>query len=73
MNARSVRGDYWRNASAAAQNDGNTTRICLAPAFGQQLGKVGTEIFKRHVVRIDPPGTRLCEQVGSGASAGGEG
>jgi hypothetical protein len=35
-------------------------------AFGQQIGKVGTEIFKRHVVRIDPPDARLCEAVGSG-------
>jgi hypothetical protein len=41
-----------------------------AQAFGQQIGKVGTDVFKRHVVRIDPPGTRLCESVGSGDADG---
>ncbi|MGH7527282.1 MAG: hypothetical protein ACREMX_11320 [Gemmatimonadales bacterium] len=43
-----------------------------AQAFGQQIGKVGTEIFKRHAVRIDPPSARLCEQAGSGGPGGGE-
>lgn len=39
-------------------------------ALGQQIGKVGTDIFKRHVVRIDPPDARLCEAVGSSESGG---
>jgi hypothetical protein len=44
-----------------------------AQAFGQQIGKVGTEIFKRDAVRIDPPGARLCEMVGPGGEMSGQG
>jgi hypothetical protein len=30
-------------------------------AFGQDVGKVGTEIFKKDYENVNPPGTRLCE------------
>jgi hypothetical protein len=30
-------------------------------AFGQDVGKAGTEIYKKDFERVDPPGTRLCE------------
>jgi hypothetical protein len=35
-----------------------------AQAFGQKLGETGSDIFKKNVTRIDPPGTRQCEQIG---------
>lgn len=36
-----------------------------AQAFGQQLGEVESEIFKKDFTRVDPPGTRQCEEVGN--------
>lgn len=36
-----------------------------AEAFGNQVGEAEKEIFKKDLVRIDPPGTHLCESVGT--------
>jgi len=36
-----------------------------AEAFGQDVGKAEKEIFRKDFTRIDPPGTHLCESVGS--------
>jgi hypothetical protein len=44
---------FWVKVGASAQT------------FGLQLGKVEQEIFKKDFTRIDPPGTKLCEQVGA--------
>jgi hypothetical protein len=35
-----------------------------AQAFGLSLGRVEQEIFKKAVTRVDPPGTKLCENAG---------
>jgi len=35
-----------------------------AQAFGLSLGRVEHEIFKKDVTRVDPPGTKLCENAG---------
>lgn len=34
-----------------------------AQTFGQQLGETKRDVFNRTVVRVDPPGTRLCEAI----------
>jgi hypothetical protein len=35
-----------------------------AQVFGQSLGRADQEIFKKDVTRVDPPGTKLCENAG---------
>jgi hypothetical protein len=35
-----------------------------AQAFGLSLGRVEHEIFTKKVTRVDPPGTKLCENAG---------
>ena len=37
-----------------------------AEAFGQDVGKAEKDIFNKDFTRIDPPGTRLCEEVNPG-------
>jgi hypothetical protein len=37
-----------------------------AEAFGQDVGEVEKDVFKKDFTRIDPPGTRLCEEVNPG-------
>jgi hypothetical protein len=37
-----------------------------AEAFGQEVAKTDKEIFHKDFTNIDPPGSRLCEQTGSG-------
>jgi hypothetical protein len=36
-----------------------------AEAFGMDLGKAEKDVFKKDFTRIDPPGTHLCESVGT--------
>jgi hypothetical protein len=35
-----------------------------AQVFGQSMGKAEKDIYEKDFVRIDPPGTKLCESVG---------
>ncbi|HZQ96607.1 MAG TPA: hypothetical protein VFA67_16475 [Candidatus Sulfotelmatobacter sp.] len=35
-----------------------------AQAWGQSVGTVSKEIFKKQVTKVDPPGMRLCENIG---------
>ena len=39
---------------------GATTEV-----FGIQMGKTEKEIYRKDFIRIDPPGTHLCEAVGA--------
>lgn len=34
-----------------------------AQAFGQQIAEKESEIFKKDFTRVDPPGTRQCEEI----------
>jgi len=35
-----------------------------AEAWGQSIGKVSKEIFRMGITKIDPPGMKLCENIG---------
>jgi len=35
-----------------------------AEAWGSSVGTVSKEIFKKSMTRVDPPGMRLCEDIG---------
>jgi hypothetical protein len=35
-----------------------------AEAWGASVGTVSKEIFKKSMTRVDPPGMRLCEDIG---------
>jgi hypothetical protein len=37
-----------------------------AQVFAQQLGEASKEIFHQQITNIDPPGTRLCEEIDTG-------
>jgi hypothetical protein len=34
-----------------------------AQAFGQKLGEAKRDVFNHNAVRVDPPGTPLCENI----------
>lgn len=36
-----------------------------AEAWGQSIGTVNKEIYRKAISRVDPPGMRLCEDIGS--------
>ena len=36
-----------------------------AEAWGQSIGSVNKEIYRKAITKIDPPGMRLCEDIGS--------
>jgi hypothetical protein len=35
-----------------------------AEAWGQSVGTVSKEVFRKAITKVDPPGMRLCENIG---------
>jgi hypothetical protein len=35
-----------------------------AEVWGKEVGTVSKEIFKKSMTRVEPPGMRLCEDIG---------
>jgi hypothetical protein len=35
-----------------------------AEVWGKDVGTVSKEIFKKAMTKVDPPGMRLCEDIG---------